>query len=209
MGDWAKARNWEFYPETQYARMAMHGTYGEYVAQVFARRLGGLNHEPRDETEFRIQLLNGMPEGIYIGPIAHMAKAMETESESRPTSISTELDPSLIALTQDEDATRYLLSHPEVREALTAFVDAHPLSRVNNRMVSLRKIGIAPNDFDDWVDKVLFLTTTLDNCVNRAWETLADKYTLRLRPPDRNGYPALRGKIDGQQVQINLITHLD
>ena len=46
-------RNWEFYPETQYARMAMHGTYGDYVAQVFARKLGSLNHEPRDETEFQ------------------------------------------------------------------------------------------------------------------------------------------------------------
>ncbi|MGC6506888.1 MAG: hypothetical protein ACON4U_00655 [Myxococcota bacterium] len=204
--NWAKARNWEFYPETQYARMAMHGTYGKYVAQIFARRLGSLEHEPRDETEFRIQLLNGMPEGLYVGPIVYSAKASEIEPESKPTNIADELDPHLMALTQDPDATRYLMSHTEVRDALTALIDAHPLSRINNRMVSLRKIGIQTDDFDDWVDKVLYLVTTLDNCVNRAWESLADKYTLKLRPPDRNGYPALRGKIDGHQIKINLIT---
>jgi hypothetical protein len=186
--------------------MAMHGTYGEYIVQVYSRKLGGLDHEPRDETEFRIQLLNGTPEGLYICPIAHMSKAMELEPESRPISISKELDPSLFALAQDLDATEYLFSHQEILEALTALSDAHPLSKVNNRIVSLRKIGIDPDDFDDWVDKALFLATTIDSCVNRAWETVAEKFTLRLRPPDRNGFPALHGKIDGHQIKISITT---
>lgn len=202
--EWAKSRSWEYYPESQYARMAMHGTYGEYIVQIFARRIGGIDFEPRDETEFKIQLLNGLPEGLYIGPIKSMSKAMESEPDSRPISISESLDPKLIGLTVDPASTKTLLAHPEVQESLLAMVDGHPLCRVNNRNVILRTVGLSTDDFDDWVDKILFLATTLDNSVNRSWEELADKYTLRMRPPDRNGYPSLRGKVNGLNIKISI-----
>ena len=102
----------------------------------------------------------------------------------------------------DTSTTEWLLSFPKVREVLQLMISEHQTSHITKRSVSLRRDSLNINNFDEMIDKSLFISKVLDEHLSIPWLQLSQKYQLDDLVISSIGLPRLEGEIDDFPIRI-------
>jgi hypothetical protein len=201
---WAKQNNWSFFPPNKDAPMTVIGTKNNYSVYIYARKYQNMVEDYRDETEIKVPLKFTIADGLLIHPWEGISNMPRNQLAQQMKFNRGSLDDSLCLETKDVKTTEWVITQNEYRDIFEQFIDQHPLNRIEQKTVVLRKESLSIEEFENLISNALDLAEKLDNTTIKSWKAQAEARNWELRPKNKGGHPSLKGVIGDMAIKIHV-----
>ena len=210
---WARDKGWSFFPPNQDAPMTIIGNRNDYAVYVYARKYDNMVDDYNDDTEVKIPLKHTIADGLMIQSWDGIDRMPKNEQSHSMKFNRGSLDDALCLETRDLVTTQWVINQPPYREVIEKLLDQHPLSRIEQRTLVMRKHGLETEELEAFISDTLGMAESLDEATISTWEKVASTKQWDLRSKNKGGHPSLKGKqgdIDVRiMVQDNYNPHLE
>ena len=170
--------------------------------EIASCRYESIVDDARAETNVIINFMQMLPEGLRIQPFKGVTKSIRDMPGEEIKLGDEAIDRELYISAIDVPSAKWLLSFSKVKDVLKLMLEEHQTSYITKRSVSLRRDGLDIKNFDEMIEKSLFISKVFDELLTAPWVYLSQKYQFDELIISSLGLPRVEGVINDFPIRV-------